>query len=170
MARGAIFLPSQGRVGPTGPTGAGAAGATGPTGPTGVTGMTGPTGVTGPVASITSLTTAAARTATADGTGTGTIADGTDFVTVTCDDANKIIVLPTPTPKTVIALRNGATGYELRTNDPTTVAINGGTGAAAESAIPANTLTICICGTSSTWLCSNTDTAGVVTTTQAAAP
>ncbi len=120
--------------------------------------------------SILTLTTSTARTATSDGTGTGTIADGTDFVPVTCDDANKIIILPTPTPKTVVALRNGATGYELRSSSPTTVAINGGTGSAAESAIPANTLTICLCDTATTWICSNTNTAGVTSPTEVAAP
>lgn len=97
---------------------------------------------------------AVARTATADGTTTGTIADGglLQFVVVTCDDANKIIVLPTPTPGTIVVLHNGATGYELRSSAPTTVLINGGTGGAAvESAIPANSTAIMICVTATAW-------------------
>ncbi|MDV7395630.1 hypothetical protein RZS08_29850, partial [Arthrospira platensis SPKY1] len=50
------------------------------------------------------------------------------FVTVTSDNADKIVILPTPTPGTIVILRNGATGYELRSSAPATVAINGGTG------------------------------------------
>lgn len=107
-------------------------------------------------------------TATADGSGTGTIA-GDGFYTVTSANANHIIVLPSPALGTVVALRNGATGYELRSSAPATVAINGGTGANAESAIPANTLVVCLCDTETTWLCTNTGTDGDVTTTEAAA-
>ena len=94
-----------------------------------------------------------ARTATADGTTTGTIAAAgmLQFVTVTCDDANKIIILPTPTPGTIVVLRNGATGYELRTSTPASIAINGGSGANAESAIAASTMVIAVCTTATTW-------------------
>ena len=95
----------------------------------------------------------AARTATADGSGTGTIAAAgmLQFVTVTSDDANKIVVLPTPTPGTIVVLRNGGTGYELRSSAPATVAINGGTGSNAESAIAANTMVIAVCTTATPW-------------------
>ncbi|MEZ4540255.1 MAG: hypothetical protein R3C43_09800 [Chloroflexota bacterium] len=95
----------------------------------------------------------AARTATADGSGTGTIAAAgmLQFVTVTSDDANKIVVLPTPTPGTIVVLRNGGTGYELRSSAPATVAINGGNGSNAESAIAANTMVIAVCTTATTW-------------------
>ena len=95
----------------------------------------------------------AARAATADGSGTGSIADAgmLQFVTVTSDDANKIVKLPTPTPGTIVVLRNGATGYELRSSAPATVAINGGTGASAGSAIAANTMVVAICTTATTW-------------------
>lgn len=121
-------------------------------------------------ASVNNLMNAVARTATADGLTTGTIADGSDFVTVTSADANNIIVLPTPTPGVVVTLRNAGTGYELRSSAPATVAINGGTGTAAESAIGANVLTRCVCGTATTWVCTNFSTAGVVAATEVAAP
>jgi hypothetical protein len=111
-----------------------------------------------------------AMTATTDGLGNGTIPDGTDYAVVTSANANNIIILPTPTPGTTVGLANGATGYELRSSAPTTIAINGGSGAAAESAIPANTLVICVCRTATAWLCSNTSTAGAVTATEVAAP
>jgi hypothetical protein len=96
---------------------------------------------------------AVARTATADGTGTGTIAAAglIQFITVTCDDANKIIVLPTPTPGRIVFLRNAGTGYELRTSDPATIAINAGSGASAESAIAASTMVMAVCTTATTW-------------------
>lgn len=119
---------------------------------------------------VNTLRGAAARTATADGTGTGTIAVGTDFVTVTSDSADKIIVLPTPTPKLEVTLRNGATGYELRSSAPDTVAINGGTGTDAESAIGANVVTVCRCVLATAWVCTDYSTAGVVSATEVAAP
>lgn len=95
----------------------------------------------------------ATATATADGLTTGIIADAgqLQFVTVTSADANHIVVLPTPTPGTIVILANGATGYELRSSAPATVAINGGTGASAESAIAANTLAILICESATSW-------------------
>jgi len=97
------------------------------------------------------LITPLARTATADGTGTGTVTDGYAWVTVTSADANNIIVLPTPTPGTIVILTVGATGYELRSSAPATVAINGGSGASAESAIPANSTVIAFCETATSW-------------------
>jgi len=95
---------------------------------------------------------AVARTATADGSGDGTIADGTGAVAVTSASANNIIVLPTPTPGTVLYLAVGANGYELRSNAPATVAIGGGTGANAESAIPANSVAVLFCISATAWV------------------
>lgn len=94
-----------------------------------------------------------ARTATANGLTTGTIAGGKaiNFITVTSADANHIIVLPAPTPGTIVILKNGGTGYELRTSAPDTIAINGGSGANAESAIAANTMVIAVCTSATTW-------------------
>lgn len=96
---------------------------------------------------------AVAVTATADGLTTGTIADAgmLQFITVTSADANHIVVLPTPTPGRIVILRNGGTGYELRTSAPATVAINGGSGSNAESAIAASTMVIAVCTTATTW-------------------
>lgn len=115
---------------------------------------------------------AVARTATTDGTTTGTIADagGLQHVTVTCDDANKIIVLPTPTPGTIVVLHNGATGYELRSSAPATVAINAGTGSAAESAIAANSTCVMICVTATAWKGFFLDADSDVAKVEAAAP
>lgn len=96
---------------------------------------------------------AVARTATADGLTTGIIADSgrLQHITVTSADANHIIVLPTPTPGTIIVLHVGSNGFELRTSDPTTIAINGGTGSAAESAIAANSTVVMICVSATAW-------------------
>lgn len=110
-----------------------------------------------------------AVTATADGAGTGQIDEGTDFATVTSANANHIVTLPSPVSGTVVALRNGATGYELRTSAPATVKINGGSGANAESAIPADTLTVCVCASATEWLCTDQATDGSVVTTEVAA-
>lgn len=102
---------------------------------------------------ITGKQAAVARTATSDGLTTGTIADAgkLQFITVTSANANNIIVLPTPTPGTIVILGNGATGYELRTSAPATISINGGSGSAAESAIAASSLVIAVCTSATTW-------------------
>lgn len=96
---------------------------------------------------------AVARTATADGLTTGTIADAgrLQHITVTSADANHIVVLPTPTPGTIIVLDVGATGFELRSSTPASIAINGGTGANAESAIAANSTCVMICVSATAW-------------------
>lgn len=93
------------------------------------------------------------RTATTDGTGTGTIADAGmfQFVTVTATAATQIVKLPTPTPGTVVMLRIGGTGFELRSSAPSTVAINGGSGANAESAIAANSTVFMLCTSATNW-------------------
>ena len=98
---------------------------------------------------------AQARTATDDGTGTGTIAAGETFITVNADsDANHIITLPAPTPGTIVYLtENGSTGYELRSSAPATVSINGGAEANAESAIAGSTeLVRCVCVSATKWI------------------
>lgn len=95
----------------------------------------------------------AARTATADGSGTGTIAAAgmLQFVTVTSGNAAHIVVLPAPVPGTIVILRNGATAYELKTSAPASIAINGGTGAAVSSTIAASTMVIAVCTSATTW-------------------
>ena len=114
---------------------------------------------------------AVARTATADGTGTGTIADGTSHVTVTSGGANTIIILPTPTPGNVVTLaETGTTGYELRSSAPATVGINGGTGSNVESAIAgAITYVRCVCVSATSWICSQYDADGDESKVEAAA-
>lgn len=112
---------------------------------------------------------AVARTATADGTTTGTIAAGTRYVTVTSANADHIIALPAPVVGNVVQLKNGATGYELRTSAPATISINGGAEADAESAIAANTLVTCTCVSATAWVCMSQVAAGTLSATQVAA-
>jgi hypothetical protein len=92
-----------------------------------------------------------ARTATSDGTGTGQISAGTSYVTVTSADANNIITLPAPVIGHEIVINIGATGFELRSSAPSTIAINGGTGSAGESAIAANSTCKVICVSATAW-------------------
>lgn len=72
-------------------------------------------------------------------------------IQVTSDDANKVVTLPAPVPGSIIVLLNGATGYELRSSAPATVAINGGSGANAESAVAASTAVVLICVSATAW-------------------
>lgn len=115
---------------------------------------------------------AIARTATASGATTGTIASGPmlQFISVTAGgDANSIIILPAPTPGTIVILHVGATGYELRSSAPATVAINGGTGANAESAIAANSTVIAICISATLWKAFQLAADGTLSAVEAAA-
>lgn len=113
-----------------------------------------------------------ARTATLDGLTTGIIADAGvhQFITVTSANANNIIVLPTPTPGTIVFLHVAATGYELRTSSPTTIGINGGTGSGAESAIGANTTVMMICATATSWKGLQLGSDGTLAKVEVAAP
>lgn len=113
-----------------------------------------------------------ARTATSNGLTTGTIADAgwLQFVTVTSADANNIVILPTPTPGTIVVLHVAATGYELRTSDPATIGINGGTGSAAESAIGANVTAVLICATATSWKGFQIGSDGTLAQVEVAAP
>lgn len=111
-----------------------------------------------------------ARTVTTTGATTGTISDTSTHVTVTSDDANKILILPTPTPGRMLVINNGATGYELRSSAPATVAINGGTGTNAESAIAANSTVLAICISATAWKAIYLDADGDVAKVEAAAP
>ena len=111
------------------------------------------------------------RVPTAAGLTTGTIAEAgkLQFVLVTSGGANDIIILPPPVVGTVVILHNGATGYELRSNSPTTVAINGGSGADAESAIPGDSTCIMICVTTTAWKGFYMDSDGDLAKVEAAA-
>jgi len=108
-----------------------------------------------------------ARTATAaPGGTTGVIAAGggaLQVISVTSDDANKVITLPAPVVGTVIVLINGGTGYELRSSDPATIAVNGGSGANAESAVAASTAVVAVCTSATTWLAFSVATTSVET-------
>jgi len=92
-----------------------------------------------------------AVTATNDGTTTGTIANTTTHATVTSSASNKQVVLPAPTPGYQLVIDVGANGFDLKSSAPATVAINGGTGASAKSAIAANSTVIAICISATAW-------------------
>jgi hypothetical protein len=95
---------------------------------------------------------AEAVTATALGDGTGLIAVTARFVTVTCDDATKIVTLPASAVGKSIKLWNGATGYEIRTTAASSIKINDVvSGSTNELAIPANTLVTAVCVSATEW-------------------
>lgn len=73
------------------------------------------------------------------------------FVVPTWGNANNILILPSPQPGKIVIIAGAATGGELRSSNPATVAINGGTGASAESAVAANQMVIAICESATSW-------------------
>ena len=73
------------------------------------------------------------------------------FVTPTWGAADNIIILPSPQPGKIVIIAGAATGGEVRSSDPATIAINGGSGAGAESAVSANMMVIAICESSTSW-------------------
>lgn len=111
-----------------------------------------------------------ARTTTADGLTTGTISAGVNHVTVTSGGANEIIILPAPVVGAQIVIHAGATGFELRSSAPATIAINAGSGADAESAIAADSTCFLTCVSATAWKGYFMDADGDVAKIEAAAP
>lgn len=107
-------------------------------------------------------------TATADGTKISSEAF-IQIVTPTWGNANNILILPDPTPGMIVIIAGAATGGELRSSSPATVAINGGTGANAESAIAANQMVIAICESATSWKALTIASNGTVAGLEAAA-
>ena len=110
-------------------------------------------------------------TATATGATTGTLTDlGVDFtVLVTSTNADHIIILPAPVVgRTIRLLNQSATAYELRSSTPASIAINGGTGASAESAIPASSVATITCRLATGWI-GHTITGATLASIEAAA-
>ena len=93
----------------------------------------------------------AAITATADGLTTGIIPAGVTHAVVTCSVNTKLTTLPAPVPGLMVAIVMTANGGKLRSSAPATIKINGGSGAAASSAIVANTEVVAICMSATAW-------------------
>jgi hypothetical protein len=97
---------------------------------------------------------------------------GTSVALVNADgDANHIVILPAPVVGNIIhIIENGTTGYELRTTDPTSIAINGGTASGGESAIAGATTYIrCVCVSSTAWISTQFAADGTESKVEAAA-
>lgn len=92
-------------------------------------------------------------TATDDGTGAGQIsATGGPLVVVDADsDANHIVTLPQPQLGMLFIVHVAATGCELRSSSPTTIGINGVTGAGKELALAVNSSVICVATSLTNW-------------------
>ena len=107
-------------------------------------------------------------TATATGT---KIADDSllQIVVPTWGAATNILILPAPTPGLVVIIAGAATGGELRSSAPATVAINGGTGVGAESAVAAGMMVVAICESATSWKAFTMATNGDLTKLEAAA-
>jgi hypothetical protein len=73
------------------------------------------------------------------------------FVVPTWGAADNIIILPSAQPGKIVIIAGAATGGELRSSSPTTIAINGGSGANAESAVAANRMIVAICESDTSW-------------------
>lgn len=83
---------------------------------------------------------------------------------------DNILILPAPDPGKIVIIAGAATGGELRTTNPATIGINGGTGVAAESAISADMMVIAICESATNWKSFTIASNGSLAATQVAAP
>jgi hypothetical protein len=92
------------------------------------------------------------------------------LVTPTWVNANNILILPTPVPGRIVIVAGAATGGELRSSNPATIAINGGTGAGAESAVAANAMVVAICESPTSWKAFTLASNGAIAALQVAAP
>lgn len=89
--------------------------------------------------------------ATTAGATTGTILNTTTHASVTSDGATKQVILPAPVVGKTLTIDVGATGFDLKSSAPATIAINGGKGATAKSAIAANSTCYLICVSATSW-------------------
>ena len=104
---------------------------------------------------------AEAVTVTADGLTTGIVSATARFVTVTSDDANKILTLPASVVGKILYIRNGVTGYEIRTTAASSIKINDVvSGSTNELAIPATALIKAVCVSATEWVVTGTDKLG----------
>jgi hypothetical protein len=92
------------------------------------------------------------------------------IVTPNWVNANNILILPTPVPGTIVVVAGAATGGELRSSKPTAIAINGGVGVDAESAVAANQMVVAICESETSWKAFTIAGNGTVAGLEAAAP
>lgn len=110
--------------------------------------------------------------ATADGTGTGTLKQG-GFYRVSSTNNDHIVVLPDAIPGSIVYLNSAgetSEAYELRTTNPGSIAINGGSGSNAESAIATGTALVrCICIDSGNWIATQFANDGTESKVEAAA-
>lgn len=83
---------------------------------------------------------------------------------------DNILILPPATPGRIVIVAGAATGGEIRTTSPTTIAINGGVGVNAESAIAANMMAIVICESTTNWKGFTIASNGTLAALQVAAP
>jgi len=93
---------------------------------------------------------------------------GASHVTVTSGGADRWVNLPAPVVGNIINISVGSTACELRTSTPASIAINGGSGAAAESALPANSYSVLICTSATTWIGFEVSSVGVVSAVEVA--
>lgn len=92
------------------------------------------------------------------------IPDGARYVTVSNGGAaTNYVILPTAEAGVEVTLIS-TVGYEVRSEDPTSVPINGGTGANAEMAVAADTPLVHCAAITASWVCygSNTSTASYI--------
>ena len=94
-----------------------------------------------------------AVTATTDGATTGIIPAGATQAVVTSSANTKFVTLPAPVPGLRLTIVMTANGAKLQSSAPATIAINGGTGASASSAISANIEVLCECMSATSWKC-----------------
>lgn len=93
----------------------------------------------------------AAITATADGLTTGIIPAGVTHAVITSSVNTKLVTLPAPVPGLRLTLVMTANGGKVRSSAPASIKINGGSGAAASSAISANVEVIFECMSATLW-------------------
>jgi len=119
--------------------------------------------VTGSVTGdISGYVTRQASTLTTNTTGVAMDADA-DFVTITSAGANNIAILPAPVVGKVVRGAIAGTGCEIRSSAPSSIALNGTTGAAVECALAANASFEAVCKSATQWILLNFSSTGEVT-------
>ena len=111
------------------------------------------------------------NTATVAGAGTGQIKKGNTFINAIGTAVPAfLITLPPPVPGERIIIVNSLVGpFELQSNDPATVGINGGVGAGKSTTVAAGAMVELICRSTTEWMAEDYAANGTITPTAPAA-
>ena len=136
---------------------------------TGATALNGGLDVTGVgVFSVGFISGSSSVTATSMGTGTGVIAYGVSFASVSSSNSNYLVTLPSSEGSSSTCSTGhtiklySANGYMIQTSAPASISLQGTVGSSCASSVGSTLLVECTCTTSTSYVCTTISSTGDV--------